>query len=278
VSKVYKTLASAPGSVRGEDPPLRRRSGFQKDFFFSFNILLKLVKENLLPRDVVGKVIKKSKEEDSNSAIISANTDEGEIILDTNTLKAYKPENGEYKQVPFEDESVQNILSSEKIGSGIQDGIIRMFAGLNRNIEDISMPMIISILNQTPTDKKIIRRGDGSYVLIPNSRRNQVDVWRSGESALDEDTPRFWYEESGRMRDKRRADVESWASYFNYLRSTNLAYNSQQLLSKANDSYYAGENFLASNPPLTEDNSYKIAEYEGTWYLVNPISKQKKVH
>ena len=234
-----------------------------------FDALLKLTKDNLLPKDTVTKVIDKSKEEDSKSAIITANTDEGEIVLDTNTFKAYKSENGEYTPVPFEDDSVQNILKSDTVGGGIQDGIIRIVSTFD-SIPPSVLPMstVVSIVKQTPPEKRIIRKGDESFIIIPSSTGNVLNLWNTN-NPLDRSSVALNYGEGGRFGTGKMANQEIWSEYFNYLRSQNLAYNSAQLLALASSQYYAGEKFLAANPPLTADNIYRPAQYEGTWYIIN---------
>jgi hypothetical protein len=233
-----------------------------------FDALLKLTKDNLLPKDTVTKVIDKSKEENSKSAIVTANTDEGEIVLDTNTFKAYKPENGEYTPVPFEDDSVQSILKSSTVGSGIQDGIVRMISKFDSIPPTIPMSTIVPILRQTPTEKRIVSRGDSSYIILPSSTGNELNLWNT-DSPLDRSSIAYYYRDNGRFNSGRQATQEIWSDYFNYLRSQNLAYDSSQLLSLASSGYYAGEKFIAANPPLTADNTYKPAQYEGTWYFIN---------
>jgi hypothetical protein len=233
-----------------------------------FDALLKLTKDNLLPKDTITKVIDKSKEEDSKSAIITANTDEGEIVLDTNTFKAYKPENGEYTPVPFEDDSVQSILKSDTVGSGIQDGIVRIVGKFDSIPPTIPMSTVVSIIKQTPAEKRIVRRGDESYVIIPSNTGNELNLWNTN-NPLDRSSVAFNYRDDGRFGSGKMANQEIWSEYFNYLRSQNLAYDPTQLLPLASSQYYAGEKFLAANPPLTADNIYKPAQYEGTWYIIN---------
>ena len=234
-----------------------------------FDALLKLTKDDLLPKDTVTKVIDKSKEEDSKSAIITANTDEGEIVLDTNTFKAYKSENGEYTPVPFEDDSVQNILKSDTVGGGIQDGIIRIVSTFD-SIPPSVLPMstITSIVKQTPPEKRIVRKGDESFIVIPSNTGNELNLWNTN-NPLDRSSVAFNYRDDGRFGSGKMANQEIWSEYFNYLRSQNLAYNSAQFIALAGSQYYAGQKFLAANPPLSADNIYRPAQYEGTWYIIN---------
>jgi hypothetical protein len=243
-----------------------------------FETLLKLTKDNLLPKDTVDDVLNKSKEEDSKSAIISVNTDEGDIVLDTNTLKAYKPEDGEFKELPFEDDSVQNVLKSEKVGGSIQNSIIRLVSGFTNLPTNLPMSTVISVLQQTPIERRIVRRGDKNLVVVPNTTQNELDLWPS-DNPLAVTNPSFNYRNTGRVDGGRVASQEIWSSYFNHLRSQNLGYGSQDLVTLASSPYYGGKKFLAANPPLAADNIYKPAQYEGTWYLVNSNdpSNSKKI-
>jgi hypothetical protein len=236
-----------------------------------FEVLLKLTKDNLLPKDTINKVIEKSKETDSKSAIISANTDEGEIVLDTNAFKAYKPENGEYKPVPFEDESVQSILKSD-VGSGIQDNIVKVISKFNNIL--IPMSTVVPIIRQTPVEKRIVRKGDKSYVIIPSNTKNELNLWDT-DNPLDKSSVPYYYKNNGGQGVNKVATQEIWSEYFNYLRSQNIAYDTNQLLSTLRNGYYTGENFIKANPPLTEDNIYKIVEYEGVVYLVNKTNPRE---
>jgi hypothetical protein len=95
-------------------------------------------------------------------------------VLDTNAFKAYKPENGEYKPVPFEDESVQSILKSD-VGSGIQDNIVKVISKFNNIL--IPMSTVVPIIRQTPVEKRIVRKGDKSYVIIPSNTKNELNLW-----------------------------------------------------------------------------------------------------
>ena len=52
-------------------------------------ILLDLLSKGAISRGVIDKIIKKG-QEDPNSAIIVKNTEDGKIILDTNSFTAYK--------------------------------------------------------------------------------------------------------------------------------------------------------------------------------------------
>jgi hypothetical protein len=54
-----------------------------------FSALVNLAKENLLPSQVISRIVTKAKS-DPNSAIIIKDTEEGQILVDSNTFTAYK--------------------------------------------------------------------------------------------------------------------------------------------------------------------------------------------
>jgi len=233
-----------------------------------FEVLLKLTKNNFITKNIVGDVIEKSKQEDSKSPIIAVNTDEGEIILDTNVLKAYKSEDGEFKLIPFEDDSIQNILRSEKISNSIQDKLIEIISIAKDLPSNIPISTVVLILRQTPIEKRI----KNGFAIIPSSTQSIINLWLT-ENPLIVLSPKFTYRNTSPSTG--RVDTEAYSDYFNYLRSQNLAYSSEELYSIVSRN---GRQVLPANPPLTANNIYKPAQYEGVWYLINinnPASSKK---
>jgi len=231
-----------------------------------FEITIKLVSDNILPKDTLNKIIEKAKT-NPNSAIIIKDTDEGQILLDSNVFKAYKIENGTARPIPFEDDSVQKILTSEEGNNSFQDSVVRMLSSFS-DITTIPMSTILPILKSTPYNRRIVTSGDKNYVLIPGSE-NWINVWKTTDP-LSTVTTSFYWRPSGTLGQYGVASsYDGWKNYFEYLRSLDLAYNTNQLENIFRNPYYAGENFAKAGPPLTEDNIYKIVEYEGVVYLVN---------
>ena len=237
-----------------------------------FETTVKLVSDNILPKDTLNKIIEKAKT-DPNSAIIIKNTDEGQILLDSNTFKAYKYEDGKFKSIPFDDDSVQSILTSEEGNNNFQDGVVRLLSQFD-NITNVPISNIVPILNSTPYNKRTVAHDGGSYVFIVIPETNNIQAWGSNEPLRNPHPANTW-SDTGRIAGSSRADLNSWKAFFEYLRSQNLAYDTNQLLSKLSTSYYTGEKFAKADPPLTEDNLYKIVEYEGVVYLVNKTNSRE---
>jgi len=232
-----------------------------------FEIVIKLTSENILPKENINQIIEKAKT-DPNSALVVKDTDEGQILLDSNVFKAYKIENEVFKPIPFDDESVQQILKSEDDNSSFQEGVIRILSQKERIPSTIPMSTLVSILKSTPYSKRIITLNEYSYILTLDES-NYIYSWNL-DSPLDNYSPSFsWDSTGGINRYGGVTTVESWRSYFEYLRSQNLAYNTPQLERLLTRGNITGEKFAKADPPLTEDNLYKIFEYEGTVYLIN---------
>ena len=231
-----------------------------------FATLVKLTTDNVLPKEALDKIIEKAKT-DPKSAIAIKDTDEGQILLDSNTFKAYKIENGTFKPIPFEDDSVQSILTSEEGNNSFQDGVIRLLSQFE-NIRTIPMSAVIPILKSTPYNKRIVNKEGASYVLLV-TEDNQIQAWETN-NLLSNNAPVFRWDDNGSFGSYRvQSSTESWKAYFDYLRSQNLAYDTRELENMFRNPYLTGIKFAKANPPLSESNSYKIVEYEGTVYLVN---------
>jgi hypothetical protein len=231
-----------------------------------FATLVKLTTDNILPKEIVNKVIEKAKT-DPNSAIVIKDTDEGQILLDSNAFKAYKIENGAFKPIPFEDESVQSILTNEEGNNSFQDGVVRLLSQFN-NITTVPMSTVLPILKSTPYNRRIVIDDMYGPLVLLVDENNEIKTYKT-EGLLNNKVPVRSWENDGRFRSHGSNSTESWKAYFDYLRSQNLAYNTSELENMLRDGYYTGVKFAKANPPLSEDNSYKIAEYEGSVYLVN---------
>ena len=231
-----------------------------------FSTLVKLTTDNTLPKTIVDQVLEKAKT-DPNSAIVIKDTDEGQILLDSNAFKAYKIEDGSFKPIPFEDDSVQNILTSEEGNNSFQDGVVRLLSQFS-NITTVPMSSIIPILKSTPYNRRIVNSNDGPLILLADEN-NEIKAYKT-EELLSNKVSRYDWNNNGRFISYSGVtSIESWKAYFDYLRSQNLAYSTPQLVALMNAYPYGGAKFAKADPPLTEDNIYKVAEYEGTIYLVN---------
>jgi len=231
-----------------------------------FSTLVKLTTDNILPKEVINQVLEKAKT-DPNSAIVIKNTDEGQILLDSNAFKAYKIDNGTFRPISFEDDSVQNILANEEDNSNFQEAVVRLLSQFD-DITDVPMSTILPILKSTPYNKRIVSKDNKPVILIIDED-NQITAWLNENLLINLRAKLSWNGVNGRIRGYANRTEKMWEAYFDYLRSQNLAYDTRELETAIANSYYAGADFAKANPPLSESNSYKIVEYEGTIYLLN---------
>ena len=95
--------------------------------------LVKLSEEGTIDKNVVTTVLNNAKN-DPNSALVVKPTENGEIILDSNSFSSYKVENGEIKSIPFGDEAVQKVFEDSKDNEAFQQNAISIF-GTDENIQ-----------------------------------------------------------------------------------------------------------------------------------------------
>lgn len=246
-----------------------------------FSTLVNLAKENLLPSQVITRVISKAKS-DSNSAIIVKDTEEGQILVDSNTFTAYKIEGDTFTPIPFADDTVQNIVQNETENSNFQDKVISILSS-REPISAETMPGIVAILKNTPNNRRLAiaqpnDNAEDSEIFLVNETKNTIikvpsvnklDI--SGISTYIDRGNKFTL--SSFTPDK--SDYQTWMAYF---RSQNIAYNTTDLLATVGRYRSSGtKNFLLSNPPLTEDNTYQIVEWEGEVFLVNKANSRESL-
>ena len=246
-----------------------------------FSTLVNLAKENLLPSQVITRVISKAKS-DPNSAIIVKDTEEGQILVDSNTFTAYKIEGDAFTSVPFIDDTVQNIVQNETENSNFQDKVISILSS-GEPIPAETMPGIIAILKNTPNNRRLaIAQPDdnaenGRIFLVNETKNiilrvpsvNKLDI--SGISTYINRGNKFTLNSFS----PDKSDYQTWIAY---LRSQNIAYNTTDLIAAVGRYRSSGtRNFLLSNPPLTEDNTYQIVEWEGEVFLVNKANSRESL-
>lgn len=246
-----------------------------------FSTLVNLAKENLLPSQVITRVISKAKS-DPNSAIIVKDTEEGQILVDSNTFTAYKIEGDAFTSVPFVDDTVQNIVQNETENSNFQDKVISILSS-GEPISAEAMPGIIAILKNTPNNRRLAiaqpdDNAENGRIFLVNETKNTIlrvpsvnKLDTSGISTCINRGNKFTF--SSLTPDK--SDYQTWMAY---LRSQNIAYNTTDLIAVVGRYRSSGtRNFLLSNPPLTEDNTYQIVEWEGEVFLVNKANSRESL-
>jgi hypothetical protein len=250
-----------------------------------FSALVNLAKENLLPSQVISRIVTKAKS-DPNSAIIIKDTEEGQILVDSNTFTAYKIENDAFTSIPFIDDTVQNIVQNETENSNFQDKVISILSSAAPILAD-AMPGITAILKNTPYNRRltIAQPGDndgasGAIFLVNETKNTILRVPSADKTSISD----FLYYSNRASSGNKftlshftpdKSDYQTWMAY---LRSQNIAYNTTELIAAIRRYGYVGtKSFLLSNPPLTEDNTYQIVEWEGEVFLVNKANSRESL-
>jgi hypothetical protein len=230
-----------------------------------FNTLLKLAGDDIIDKDFITKVLQKA-EQDPNSAIVVKDTENGKILLDSNSFTSYKIEGDKISPIPFNSEEVQNILSSETENSGFQKSAVDLVFAKEGIPVQIDKDSFLSILKNTPYDK---RTKDGS-VIIP--LENGIVAFNTDAS---QGSPfSFSYgigNSSWNIYNRYSIDINSniWREYFNYLRNKNFSYTDDQLMRVLNSLSSRKKAFVEALPPMAANSVYKPAVFNDTSYLVN---------
>jgi hypothetical protein len=230
-----------------------------------FNNLIKLASDDVIDKDFITKVIQKA-EQDPNSAIIVKDTENGKILLDSNSFTSYEIEGGKILPIPFSSDEVQNILASETENSGFQKSATDLVFAKEDIPSQIDKDSFLSILKNTPYDKRtkdgsvIIPLGNGLVVFNTDISQNSPYSFSYG---VDSPSWNVYRSYSIQM------DSNIWREYFNYLRNKNISYTDEQLIRLFSNMYSGKKAFVEALPPMVDNSMYKPAVLDGTAYLVN---------
>ena len=238
--------------------------------------LVKLAGDGTIDRSVVTKVIDSSKN-NPNSALIVKPTEDGEIILDSNSFTSYKVDkNGGLFPIPFGSEEVQQVFADAKDNESFQQNALSLFKTDNSIPSTIDKEALISVVNAVPYNQRILQYGDIPAVVLttngkssfftmpstvnPRQQRTIVDYGRRGD----------W-----RGRDtNNNLDADQWKAYFDYLRNTNQVYDSNGLKTLLGTGGWQMDGnskkaFISNNPPVANDSQYKPTMNGDTALLIN---------
>lgn len=229
-----------------------------------FSNLIKLASADIIDKDFINKVLQKA-EQDPNSAIVVKDTENGKILLDSNSFTSYKIEGDKISSIPFNSEEVQNVLASETENSGFQNSAVDLVFAKENIPDRIDKDSFLSILKNTPYSK---RTRDGR-VIIPSE--NGIIVFNTDAS---QGSPQlFSYGMGGLWNTLNRYSVDLttdiWREYFNYLRSKNFSYTDEQLMRVLSSMYRGKKAFVEALPPMVANSTYKPAFFDDVAYLVN---------
>ena len=229
-----------------------------------FNNLIKLASADIIDKDFITKVLQKA-EQDPNSAIIVKDTENGKILLDSNSFTSYKIEGDKISPILFSSDEVQNILASETENSGFQKSAVDLVFAEENIPDQIDKDSFLSILKNTPYDK---RTKDGR-VIIP--LENGIGAFNTDASQGNPfqflyGVDRPWNEY---INYTPRLTADIWREYFAYLRNKNASYTDEQLMRILNNLPSQRKAFVEALPPMVAGSMYKPAIYENEAYLVN---------
>ena len=240
-------------------------------------ILLKLIDDNVISKDIVGNLLEKAKK-DPNSAIIVKSLENGDdIILDSNTFSAYKVESGTIRTILFNDEEVQSLLTDSTKNTSLQLNALAFLASDDLITQPIDKNIFTSLLKSIPLNDRIIRWGDiASVVLVTPTGRILINSLDKGTSSLRFDT--VFYHNGTRWKETYpySNNPELYKTWYNYLSTQNLKYNDTDIvrviadlqfyLSTARNVTFAA---IEANPPMAEGSLLVPKIYSNTAYFVN---------
>lgn len=235
-----------------------------------FNTLIKLTNDEVIDKSFIEKVIVKA-EEDPNSAIAIKDVEDGKILLDSNSFTSYKIKDGKISSIPFNDEEVQKVLSTETENTGFQESAVNIVFQQIDISPLIDKDAFINILKNTPYDK---RTKDDQVILVNPESNTPIFTVRALSINLSPDY-RFDYGKNDNwgkyMGTDNTFNPENWKTYFDYLRSKGIGFNDVTLERYVNTNYYSsyGKKFIAANPPMDPNSIYYPAVIENRYVLIN---------
>lgn len=260
-----------------------------------FNNLLKLAENGIINKDILDRVLEQAKT-DPNSAIIVKDTEEGQILIDSNSFTAYKIEpDGKTTSLPFDNEEVTKILEDEKDNESLQDNALGFFKDYADIPETINEKGLKSIINSIPYDKRILNmdeytraygplvvlptEGEYSFIYMPSDPNNSSKAIYTTNLAYGVNDNWRAPRNTGYVRDLGRNELEE---YFAYLRNENITLNDDTLKRTFKGSGYgSGQErtskvaFVEANPPTSSANQYAPIMYNNTPLLINKANPRE---
>jgi len=244
-----------------------------------FNSLIKLVSDEVIDQTLLDQVLETAKT-DPNSAIVVKDTDNGQIIVDSNSFASYKIENGKVSQIPFDSEEVQAIFNDQEDNEAFQQNVLNLFNSRDNIPNQIDRVGLTSIVNSMPYTKRIFvptYNNQAVVVLTTDEENPKIFVASAGPNSNEEIFKTkldFGSKSDWRNRDSYNTFTpEMVDAYFNYLRQVNVAFSDEGLISALNriNGNASFKKSILTNPnlPLRDTNIYRPAENNGIVYLIN---------
>jgi hypothetical protein len=243
--------------------------------------LIKLAEDNVIDKEFVGDILDKAKK-DPNSALIVKPTEEGEIILDSNTFSSYKVgSDGKISSIPFDNEEVQQVLSDSKDNESLQQNALNLFTTKEDLPSNIDKKSLVSIINSIPYDKRIFSAtGVGSVVLLTNAEADRPFFLINSNLTGPFYRVRGNYNTEGRFNNYGEVDENRVPAYHAYLRSINKSFSDAELMEIFRSTGIPIESKVAivrNNMPVSTDTVYKPVMNNNDVVLVNTRNSRESL-
>ena len=254
--------------------------------------LINLSNQDIIDKEVVTKVIDGAKN-NPESALIVKDTDEGTIILDSNSFASYKlNKDGAIVPLEFDDEAVQKVFNDSKDNESFQKNALSMFTNAEKIPEAIDRNALVGVIRAIPFNQRTLtipenRRFSAPEepVVLLTTDSEEVPFFFMYTNTLDRGgdmttAPVIYGSSRGGGVGWRSVDssetmnLPMYQSFFTYLRQTNQSFTDGALLGTlGSERGYrvldAKKAFVQANPPVNANNVLKIAMNGDEILLIN---------
>jgi hypothetical protein len=247
------------------------------------SLLVDLSEKDVLDPSIAKKVIDDAKK-DPNSAIKVKETEDGDVVLDSNSLATYKVQDGKLVSIPFQDEKVQSIFKDKEESEEFKKNTLKVIPKAYENLPStVNTAALRSIIDSMPYDERHIEITRGytndqvKAIAFTDDATNSIFLMKPIPTTGDDILKTLREYVGTKVNGYRDLEATQLAKYFDYLRTKNFTINDTLLQSiakrtQAEDGLINA--FMNSNPPLSDYNSYVPVVDEGTLYLVNKRNRR----
>jgi hypothetical protein len=225
--------------------------------------------------------------------LIVKDTDEGTIILDSNSFASYKlNKDGAIVPLKFDDEAVQKVFNDSKDNESFQKNALSMFTNAEKIPKTIDKNALVGVIRAIPFNQRTLtipsnRRftAPEEPVVLLTTDSEEVPFFFMYTNTLDRGgdmtiSPVIYGTSRGGSNNWRDVDssenmnLPMYQSFFTYLRQTNQSFTDGTLLGTlGSDRGYrvldAKKAFVQANPPVSADNVLKLAMNGDEILLIN---------
>ena len=247
-----------------------------------FRDLINLVSDGIIDQTLLDQTLEAAKN-DPDSAIVVKDTDNGQIIVDSNSFASYKIENSKINQIPFDSEEVQAVFNDQEDNTAFQDNVINFLRTKINFPSQIDRVGLTSILKSTPYSRRTIVPNYTNIpcVVLTTDDEDPIIFVAASDPNTNGANPFSDRVAYGRRTDSNWRNYstndmftpEMADAYFRYLRATNKAFSDESLINSLSSQGMSVEwkKLILTNPnlPLRDTNIYRPVEYNDTVYLIN---------